>query len=794
MKKTKLLNNTSMAAIGAAMVMSPLFLGIAHAQSSENGNEAKTYDSIVVTAQKREQSIDDVGMSIAAASDDQLRNLGVRDVSDLAKLEPAFNFSRSIYGTPIYTLRGVGFNDVSLAAPPTVTVYTDQIPYSFSSLTKGASLDIERVEVLKGPQGTLFGQNATGGAINYIAAKPTKEFSAGVTASYGSYNAVDLDGFVSGSLSDTLRGRVAVGIKRGGAWQEAYTRTDSIGDRDFASARAILEWEPTDRFTATLNINGWRDLGETQVSQLVAYAPVNPEFNDQVPELFTTPPASRDPRAAEWDPGEDLSNDQTFFQASLRANYELTDNVTFSSITSYQDYQAMDRRDVDGIPAQTLIIEAEGDVESFFQELRLAGDFADGRLHWLVAASYSTDKSFEDVAFLVKDSPSTFSFVGATDVFTGETLGRYQSGGPRSIQDIETQAIYANLEYELTDSLSVLGGIRYTDNSNDYLGCAVARDPTLAAGLTFFQNFLRGGVGTIQVNDGDCFTIDETNTPGLHPNSLNEDNVSWRVGVNWKPVDGTLLYATTSQGYKAGSFPTIVATTTVQLQPVTQESLLAYEAGFKTWLFDNRLNLEGSVYFYDYTDKQLRGRIPTALFGPLEILLNVPTTEAKGVDLKGLWRATDALTINASANYIDTEVVGEFINFDAFGNLQNFEGEPFPFTPEWSFNAGFEYRAKISQNLVGVLGANVNYRDDTVSAFGTKAAIADGNPSLEIDSYTLLDLRAGVEDPDGNWSFYAWGRNVTDEYYWTDALRNIDTVARNAGQGATFGATFDYNF
>ncbi|MEA3151667.1 MAG: iron complex outerrane recepter protein, partial [Gammaproteobacteria bacterium] len=169
---------------------------------TENGGT--TLQEILVTAQKRSQSINDVGMSITAVTDAQLRDLGVRSVADLSKIEPSFIVSNSPYGAPVYSIRGVGYNEKSLAASPAVSVYVDEIPYAYPALTKGATLDLERVEVLKGPQGTLFGQNATGGAINYIAAKPTDKPEAGYELTYGRFGAVNVNGYVSGPLTDTL--------------------------------------------------------------------------------------------------------------------------------------------------------------------------------------------------------------------------------------------------------------------------------------------------------------------------------------------------------------------------------------------------------------------------------------------------------------------------------------------------------------------------------------------------------------------------------------------------------------
>ena len=175
---------------------------------------------IVVTAQKRAENINDVGMSITAVTGDQLVEKGVTNVSDLTRIEPSLQFSQTAYGTPVYTIRGIGYFEESLSASSAVAVYQDEVAYPFPVMSKGVLLDPERVEILKGPQGTLFGQNATAGAINFIAAKPTDTFTAGFDDTYGRFNDNRLSGFVSGPLTPTLNARLSASIEEGGAWQK----------------------------------------------------------------------------------------------------------------------------------------------------------------------------------------------------------------------------------------------------------------------------------------------------------------------------------------------------------------------------------------------------------------------------------------------------------------------------------------------------------------------------------------------------------------------------------------------
>ncbi|HKR46405.1 MAG TPA: TonB-dependent receptor plug domain-containing protein, partial [Paraburkholderia sp.] len=216
-------------------------------RTSDAANETGRLEEIVVTAQKKAETANRVGMSITALSEDTLAKRGVVTTADLAKVVPGFSYSNALYGTPVYTLRGMGFNDTSSAAAPAVALYVDEVPLPFPILASIAPIDVERVEVLKGPQGTLFGQNSTGGAINYIAAKPTDMFQAGGTFTYGRFNDALTEAFVSGPISSTLKGRLAVSGETGGDWQRSYTRSDGLGEKRKLSVRPLLNWNPTEK-------------------------------------------------------------------------------------------------------------------------------------------------------------------------------------------------------------------------------------------------------------------------------------------------------------------------------------------------------------------------------------------------------------------------------------------------------------------------------------------------------------------------------------------------------------------
>ena len=218
--------------------------GAAHADTAPAPADTSGVE-IIVTANKHEQKLNSVGLTIQAATGAELQQRGIDGPADLGKLVPGFTFTQSLLSTPVYTLRGIGLYDPTFGAAPAVAVYTDQISRNAPVMSDALDLDIERIEVLKGPQGTLFGQSSTGGAINYIAAKPTKEFHAGIDASYERFGLGTISGFVSGPLGDMVQVRLAGKAQSGGAWQYSESRpNEHNGDTRKVEGRLIVDIEP----------------------------------------------------------------------------------------------------------------------------------------------------------------------------------------------------------------------------------------------------------------------------------------------------------------------------------------------------------------------------------------------------------------------------------------------------------------------------------------------------------------------------------------------------------------------
>jgi iron complex outermembrane recepter protein len=775
----------------AAVLCGCVLLGSGRLASADNDPAPPRQDTdnslmeIVVTAEKRAERISDVGMSITAETGAELASRGIDEIKDFSKIEPSFSYGQSSSGTPTYTIRGVGYYDFALAAPPAVTAYTDEVPFAYSSMTRGIAMDLDRVEILKGPQGILFGENSTGGAINFIAAKPTPSAESGVELTFGRFDATNVSAFVSGPITTNFRARAAIDVDEGGAWQKNYTRSDTLGNQNIQRIRLLGDWSLTDMLNLQFNLNGWIDRSDTQAGQLTGF--VNPAMiAATVPALLASPLAPQDARAANWVPGFDPRDDEHFYQASIRANYDIASSIQMVSISAFSGYHTGASYDFGGVALQNETLQLQGDIHSFYQELRFSGDELDSKLKWLGGLNYASDKSMDIQYVAVPESTTSYAFVFA--------------GGPRwdvvenaASKDVKTSAVFLNSSFDFTNQLSAHAGARYTESRDAFNGCT--RDPgdgLFAGGMNALQGFLKAfppnsSLPYVPALPGECTTLSAaTLTPGPVSSNLDEHNLSWRVGVDWKVADRDLLYASVTKGYKAGAFPTQAAIFAQALTPVTQESVLATEAGFKTAWFGAKLELDGAYFHYDYKNKQINGSLVTPI-GVLFALINVPASEVNGMDLSMRWRPVSALTLNAAATYLDSRVTKDFYNTNTLGQTINFKDQPFPFTPKWAAVAGAKYNWRLATDRSFYIGADYSYRTSTQFAFGQLSF-------EKIKAYGLLDINAGVSSADNRWFAELWGRNVTNTYYWTDASAVQDTEYRRAGMPVTYGVRFGYHY
>lgn len=797
-------------------------------------------NEIIVTANKREQSVNDVGLTISAASGADLANRGVRGPEDLGKLVPGFTFTQSLYSTPVYTLRGIGLYDATFGASPSVAVYSDQIPRNVPTMSDALDLDVERVEVLKGPQGTLFGQSATGGAVNYILGKPTRELHVGFGASYERFDRLEASGFVSGPLGEGIAARLAVKGVTGGAWQRSLSRPDDEnGATRKIEGRLTVDIEPVDSVKIELSATGAKDRSDPLApqyagtllniypTQAAVTASRNPfGYVDAARYAALTTPTSagfdgtflgrqatvvgrlNGPNAAraagaravlgtrisnnardtESTPGLIGKSDNSYYQFAGRADFDVTDTVKITYLAALARKKLDYAQDLDGTTASVVDVPLDGIVRSFNQELRLAVDTK--VLHAIVGASYDNVRTTQNNFFRLADLSTNADLITLTlNNFKSKTRG---------------YALFGNVEYEVANNLNIQGGIRYTKTKLDASYCY--NDPAIdtAQGTAFlFGAFLNSK--PIKINPGECFPttgslLNGTSKSTITPvnGNFEEDNVSFRVGANYKFDQGTLIYATVSQGYKAGIFSAIGACCVLQYTPATQEKVVAYEAGFKAPLAGRSVQLNGAGFYYDYSDKQVRGRILDSVFGLLEKLLNVPKSYIYGVEGELVVRPVEGLNMSASATYLKSKVNGNYSAtpdgnkvYNAAGYTGNFKGSELPYTPKFSANFDAQYELPLSGSVNGFIGGTLVYQGKENTTFHNAVLPAD---DFEIPAYTTVDLRAGVTSDDNRWRVTVYGQNVTNKSYVTAISTFLDTLIRYRGKPTIYGVSVAYKY
>lgn len=793
-----------------ALVSAPAF---AQDANSDTGSSLSTMNTneIIVTANKREQSINDVGISITVQSGEDMTIKGIDSPTDLGKIVPGLTVQPSPFNTPVYTLRGIGFYETTLSAAPTVAVYTDEVALPYSATTRGVAFDIQRVEVLKGPQGTLFGQNTTGGAINYIVNKPTDYFDAGLDLSYGRFNTIDAQGYISGPITTGVNARLSARTIQSDDWQYSYTRDDTLGAQDKIQGRFQLEIDTGGPLRVMLNANGWKDRSDTQAAQLIEDScGTNTASTCSSPdaEAFRNyPPAPNNARAADWSYGifsdyslydatEDFSTrdysvrgpnnrklqrDDRFYQFSARVDLDVSDALTLTSITAYSDYKTDSVQDFDGSIYATVDTNTSGYIKTFSQELRVSGTYDWG--NFILGANYDSSKTFDRLFYNFSQGPSSNPLYFIPGAPRGQLTFNY------SDQDVKNYAVFGNAEFAISDNLDLVGGARYTKSKRNFEGCT----NDFGGGTAFWWNTIFG----TDVQEGECLTFTpnfpEQYRPALF-DELDEDNVSWNVGLNYKTDSDALLYARVSRGYKSGSFPTASVASYSGYTPVKQESVTAYEAGFKAPFADGLVNISAAAFYYDYKNKQLRGRKPDPVFVTLDALVQIPKSSVAGVEAQIDLRPADGLTMSFGGTYIDTKIK-EYTGFDALGVERNFSGQDFPYAPALTAIGDIDYEFGIGTDASGYMGASVTYNSDTTSALSnTNTEFVTEDARYKMKAYALLDLRAGVRFNDDKIRVGGYVRNVTNTFYWTNVQDNLASISRFAGMPRTYGVQLSWRY
>lgn len=607
--------------------------------------------------------------------------------------------------------------------------------------------DLERVEALRGPQGTLYGRNSTAGAINIISARPSQSGVFGrLTAGYGNYETAEIEGMVNVPISETLAIRLSgKAIDQGEGFYFDTSDNDDLGRREVLLGRAQVLWAPGPNFEALFKVEGQRvrsEIGAGEFFGLLPNAGAACPGSPQCTDFLGYFDPDGDPFRGDWsvDPRYDIDQ----LSAMLRLEADLG-TATFTSITGYVDFDRQWGADTDAGPfRQTDFIETD-DIQQFSQEVRLASDAGEG-LSWLVGAFYSSD----DVVGRYDGN--------LQDLFNTTYLTTWD-------QTTQSAAVFSNVEVPLTETLTAVGGLRYTweekENTTDNSDL-VSLCPGSLLSLT------PCGLGPVSLA-----SIDET---------IDDTNWSWRVGLNWAPADDTLVYASISQGTKSGGFFSGVATNPGQLVPYEPETLIAYEIGAKRRT--GAYELTAALFYYDYKDVQTFIRDDSGGL-PVQRLGNVEEATIYGADLTALWRPArvEGLALSASIGLLSTELGA----FESSAGLVP-AGNELPDAPELTGTLGVSYERELSEAWSARFEAEGHYAGDMF-----KDSLND--PLIATDAYWTFNGRAILENA-GGWSLSLWGRNLSDERYATQGVNQLPLgyAFRVYGAPRTYGLSISREF
>ena len=772
-------------------------------------------EEVVVTAQKREQAATDVGISLTAVSGDLMRDLGVETVNDLSEFVPNLKIQNQFGGDQaVFDIRGVALFSFDSANSAPVATYVDGVVLPYPAMTQGQIFDVDRVEILRGPQGTVFGKNTTGGAVSFSTRDPGTELEGFVIGEFGDYDFYRLEAAVGGPLTDTFGARLAaITVQQGEGFQTDVFTGEDVGSVDRTALRLTLDWAPTETFDANLKLRAGRDKSDN--GGLKILAPIVETFGDPDPNnwlVFTpaTHPGHWDtgvsanvPGFADINPFDRPRKDNESNGATLNLNWNVG-SVLLTSVTGYDKLERMNQMDWDGLPMPINDYSFVADMESISQELRISSD-GSGPFTWMVGAYFAEDEVREKVRYDCTASDICLNLAYGVDY----------------LQEASTVAAFAHTEWDFSDSWSLVAGLRYTEEEREVtnLVTTVDADPFgVAAYLNYpvgpgsLAGFLAddfsaaAGILECLVFGGVDFVnpVDPTYCPSYGPNfsnTLDDDAWSGKIGLNWRPSDSTLLFGHISRGYKSGGFGSFPASQLSQWIPYDSETLTAYELGGKWTLAESTAQLNASVYYYDYEDRQVQATQHDIIFGPLTTYVNAPKSSLYGGELELNWAPTENWDIRQAIGYSKGEF-DEFVDYDGGSVIQ---AGPDPDTGLWlteiyvdrssedapgtdlQYSGLFAYTAGLSSVLDLRVQLDYSYNDGYRSILG---------PDYDLEEYWLVNAQISLmESSAGTWQVALWGRNLANEEYFTDKnFFNEATIMGAVGAPRTWGLRLTYNW
>jgi iron complex outermembrane recepter protein len=722
-------------------------------EAAMHGAAASSQDTalgeIVVTAERRSESLLRVPIAVSALSGDDLAKEGITKLVNLASIVPNLQVNDSTGGSePNFTLRGVGLgNDYSSNQASPVGVYVDDAYLAFRATHGAQMFDLERIEVLRGPQGTLYGRNTTGGAINFITRKPDLGASNGsLEVGYGNFQTVRAEGAAEVTPVAGVFGiRSAVSFER----RDGFIENTFPGGTDLANGnnlrgRIAFRWKPSDQTDINLRVFGERTRQiQPGVFQLGALpGGVNPITGYGRGGLDFFSVMSDHPH----------QNEVRARGATLTMKFDLSSTLSLQSLTSYDTASSLFGQDVDGSPVNLLETIFDSKYSEINQELRLSYTGAAWRFQ--AGGFYGRDR------ITVANRYDLFGFLEQLGVPADPFL---TTGGGTISQNYRqiriSKAVFGQADVPLGEKLNATLGARYTWDDAEY------RDGTAFIGDYHYVPFVQ--------------TIGSPGAP------LNRDGsnsaLTGRVALTYTLQNDRMLYASYSRGYRAGTFNGSGYFSPAQISFVEPEKVNAYEIGAKGRFFDDALTLAAAAFYYDYTNQQLQDVV-----GPVAFLRNAGASTLKGSEVEGTVRIASNAVFSANVGYVDSRYDSLVLS----GN--DLHGNRLPFTPKITANARLDLTLHNVASGDLVLTPSLTYTGRQY--FSPYNGLA-GNGPMQQDSYTLVD--ANVEWKNGPWSLRIWGKNLADKgafVYGNNFVSAFGYYYFNQNQPRTFGASIRRSF
>jgi len=801
-----------------SLIISLVFTGGAFAQTGEqdSNEEDRLLTTVTVTAQKRDQDLQDVPITVTAIGAQLLRDSGVRDIKDLALLTSGLLVTSSSSETSTTArIRGVGTVGDNIGLESSVGVVIDGVYRPRNGVGFGDLGELERIEVLKGPQGTVFGKNTSAGVINVVTKRPGFEAEAEAELTGANFGGYDGSVSINGPLiDDKLAGRFYGGYRRRDGLYDVSTgggprETTESADRDVVVARGQLLFTPSDSVSALFIADYARRTENCCAAVQTNDGATAPLIDAVAADSGVSRPADPFARLA----FSDRSDGQQLRDMGVSA--ELTFERSFgkiTSITAWRSFESEIGQDADYTTGDVLWRNSSGpngnEFEQLSEELRFSGET--DRLEWMVGAFYARENLDSDLNLRYgADFETYYSLVlsaGMAPTLVNALTGRpaqtaYPNGAgyqDRFEQRSDSFAVFTNDTFHFTERLHGTIGLRYTNekkdldslytNSDNGAGCAAsrARYPIItavlpAAAVPGWYNF---GCATfadpIYNNASSSQSVDESETTGT-------------AKLAFDFSDQLMSYLSYARGYKASGFNldrerTPIASTgapAFAFDPDTSfrpETVDSYELGAKYASSNHMFRLNTSLFSQKFEDFQLN-----TFTGISFVVVSIPEVTSKGVDLDFDLAPTDGLVFNAGVTYAETEY-GDFVPpFPALFRLPNAQ---MSFAPEWSASLATTYEHSLGSSMLWRFNVGAKY----TSEYNTGS---DLNPVKLQDAFTLVNARIGIGAQDGKWSLEAWSQNLTDEEYYQvvfDATLQTGTYDAYLGAPRTYGLTLRMQF